>query len=234
MTAHEILHPCMQNTATSPATNFREGCVPVCVGSSFGGWQALHIAVERPEQVAGLVLIAPALDFTSRLWKSYTPEQQQHYQQQGEAPVGSRYLDGGQVMVNIEFFRKAESFLVLDRLHELNVQCPLRILHGVKVRLAVQVQLSRPQVCKQQSKLPIGMSCCLDLALRCSKMACKLTLCMAVSPPHHNTEAPYRGARRFRLDSRYSCLLLCACRTTWSLSVLHSSCLSSYPPTMWC
>ena len=39
----------------------------VLVGSSMGGWLACLVALARPERIAGLVLIAPAADFTERL-----------------------------------------------------------------------------------------------------------------------------------------------------------------------
>jgi pimeloyl-ACP methyl ester carboxylesterase len=48
----------------------------VLVGSSMGGWIACLIALARPERVAGLVLVAPAADFTDKLvWPSLKPEQ---------------------------------------------------------------------------------------------------------------------------------------------------------------
>ncbi len=45
----------------------------VLVGSSMGGWLAGHVALARPERVRGLVLIAPAADFTSALMEPQIP-----------------------------------------------------------------------------------------------------------------------------------------------------------------
>ncbi|MFX8988204.1 alpha/beta fold hydrolase, partial [Acinetobacter baumannii] len=45
----------------------------VLVGSSMGGWLATLAALARPGPVAGLVLIAPALDFTARLMRPGLP-----------------------------------------------------------------------------------------------------------------------------------------------------------------
>jgi pimeloyl-ACP methyl ester carboxylesterase len=45
------------------------------VGSSMGGWIALLLARARPERIAGLVLVAPAPDFTEDLMWAGMPEE---------------------------------------------------------------------------------------------------------------------------------------------------------------
>src|SRR5258705_8811763 len=62
----------------------------VLVGSSMGGWLALLLAraVKRraagPGSVAGLVLIAPAVDFTEELmWKNFSPDVKRQIETEG-------------------------------------------------------------------------------------------------------------------------------------------------------
>ncbi len=47
----------------------------VLVGSSMGGWIACLVSMARPERVAGLVLVAPAADFTETLMAPAIPPQ---------------------------------------------------------------------------------------------------------------------------------------------------------------
>jgi pimeloyl-ACP methyl ester carboxylesterase len=71
---------------------FERFCVgpQVVVGSSMGGWIALLLAREMAKRpaarasLAGLVLIAPAPDFTEELmWKSFSPAIRQQIETQG-------------------------------------------------------------------------------------------------------------------------------------------------------
>jgi pimeloyl-ACP methyl ester carboxylesterase len=57
----------------------------VLVGSSMGGWIACLVALARPDRVAGMVLIAPAADFTEALmWPSFSPEVRQAIERDGQ------------------------------------------------------------------------------------------------------------------------------------------------------
>ena len=63
----------------------------ILVGSSMGGWLALLLVQAlrqrreaQPASVAGLVLIAPAVDFTEELmWKRFTPEIKRELDEKG-------------------------------------------------------------------------------------------------------------------------------------------------------
>ena len=56
----------------------------IVIGSSMGGCVALLSALARPERVKGLVLIAPAPDFTEKLlWPSLPPESQKEILETG-------------------------------------------------------------------------------------------------------------------------------------------------------
>ena len=56
----------------------------VLVGSSMGAWIAALVAKARPERIAGMVLIAPAADFTHELmWQRMSPYVQQTLMREG-------------------------------------------------------------------------------------------------------------------------------------------------------
>jgi len=82
----------------------------ILVGSSMGGWIALHLALLRPERTQALVGIAAAPDFTD--W-GFTTEQAAEL---GEGPLTRAFWESGQRM------------LLLGS--EIAIDCPVRLLHG--------------------------------------------------------------------------------------------------------
>jgi pimeloyl-ACP methyl ester carboxylesterase len=108
----------------------------IVVGSSMGGWIALLLAralARRPANdamLAGLVLIAPAPDFTEELmWAEFPPEVKREIEEKGFWMRPSAYGEEPYPITRalIEDGRKN---LVLDQPIELG--CPVRILQGVQ------------------------------------------------------------------------------------------------------
>ena len=80
----------------------------VLVGSSMGGWLALHLAELRPERIIAVVGIAAAPDFTDWGFRDV-----QSAERQGMAPG---------------FWRSGQELLLLDR--QIAIDCPVRLIHG--------------------------------------------------------------------------------------------------------
>jgi pimeloyl-ACP methyl ester carboxylesterase len=107
----------------------------VLIGSSMGGWLALLLvralkARKNTGSVAGLVLIAPAVDFTEELmWKNFSPETKRQIETEGAWQRPSQYSEGAYPITRglIEDGRK---HLLLGGLIETG--CPVRILQGVQ------------------------------------------------------------------------------------------------------
>lgn len=97
------------------------------VGSSMGGWVALLAALARPEKLAGLVLIAPAPDFTERLmWPALPDHIRQAILRDGEAEMPDEGL--GPYVLTKAMFEEARNWLLLDR--PLRLSAPVHILQG--------------------------------------------------------------------------------------------------------
>src|SRR6476661_4167493 len=107
----------------------------VLVGSSMGGWLALLLARELKGRkaagsIAGLVLIAPAVDFTEELmWNKFSPEVKRQIETEGYWRRPSQYSESAYPITRglIEDGRK---HLLLGGLIETG--CPVRILQGVQ------------------------------------------------------------------------------------------------------
>ena len=99
----------------------------VLVGSSMGGWIACLAAMAAPEQVAALVLIAPAPDFTEKLM---APEMDAEAKaQMARTGVWLRPSDyGDPYPISRELLEDGARWSILDG--PVNVTAPTRILQG--------------------------------------------------------------------------------------------------------
>jgi len=112
----------------------------VLIGSSMGGWIALLLVRELRRRkaagqasagrVAGLVLIAPAVDFTEALmWQRFTPEIKKQIETKGSWQRPSEYSDEP-YLITRQLIEDGRNHLLLGGLIETG--CPVRILQGVR------------------------------------------------------------------------------------------------------
>jgi pimeloyl-ACP methyl ester carboxylesterase len=109
----------------------------ILVGSSMGGWLALLMvralrqrSPAPPASIAGLVLIAPAVDFTEELmWKRFTPAIKRELEEKGVWARPSEYAPEP-YLVTRALIEEGRSHLLLGGMIETG--CAVRILQGVE------------------------------------------------------------------------------------------------------
>jgi pimeloyl-ACP methyl ester carboxylesterase len=95
----------------------------IVLGSSMGGWIALHVALLRPERVGALVGIAAASDFTEWGFPQHLKERLAAGETlRRESPYG------GEQVTTAVFWASGQELLLLER--EIAVDCPVRLIHG--------------------------------------------------------------------------------------------------------
>jgi pimeloyl-ACP methyl ester carboxylesterase len=107
----------------------------VVIGSSMGGWMALLLAREMAKRagsrasLAGLVLIAPAPDFTERLmWNAFPPDVKKEIETKGVWLRPSQY--GEPYPITRALIEEGRNHLLLGS--AIDVGCPVRILQGAQ------------------------------------------------------------------------------------------------------
>ena len=100
----------------------------ILVGSSMGGWIALHAALERKQQVRGLVGVAAAPDFSERLmFPRMTPEQRRELEEEGLIWAHSDYFNNDYPITK-NFIHEARNHLLLDDM--ITLEKPVHLIHG--------------------------------------------------------------------------------------------------------
>ncbi|WP_370931480.1 alpha/beta hydrolase [Bartonella sp. DGB1] len=102
------------------------------IGSSLGGWISLCLAqklIKEGRKIAGILLIAPAIDFTTRLLlPSLSEKDQDTLNQQGFILYGNPW--NFMMPFTKNFIEDSKKHLLLTK--NLQFQCPIHIIHGLK------------------------------------------------------------------------------------------------------
>ncbi|MEY8837879.1 alpha/beta hydrolase, partial [Cribrihabitans sp. XS_ASV171] len=99
----------------------------IVVGSSMGGWQALLLARERPDRIAGMVTIAAAPDFTEDgWWAGFDAAQRATLEETGQVELPSDYMEP--YVVTRRMIEDGRQRLVLRA--PLSLPFPMRCLQG--------------------------------------------------------------------------------------------------------
>ncbi len=106
----------------------------VLVGSSMGGWIALRMVQELlkagESRVRGLVLIAPAPDFTTELVEpAMTGEQRRQLAEQGHFEIPSDYVDEPYIYTR-DLIEDGRANLMMNA--PIDTHCPVHVLQGMQ------------------------------------------------------------------------------------------------------
>lgn len=110
----------------------------VLVGSSFGGFMAVLATMSRRERVAGLVLVAPAIDMTERLIRQTMSSVEQTQLMREGVIYRASEGEADPYPLTRALIEDGRQFCLLDTSDAVNtpsrplidIACPIRILHG--------------------------------------------------------------------------------------------------------
>lgn len=99
------------------------------VGSSLGGWVALLLALEKPDQVAGFLGISTAADFTSFVYNDlFSDEHRAMMQREGHIEVPDCH-GGPAFRITLGLIEDGKRHLLLTR-ESIPLTCPMRMVHA--------------------------------------------------------------------------------------------------------
>ena len=103
----------------------------ILVGSSMGAWIALHVARLRPQNISGIVGLAPAVDFTEDWYQSLTAKQRTQLHEDGVLFQNSFY-DSEPYPYTRKLIEDAREWLLLKGSTTISIdkEIPVHLIHG--------------------------------------------------------------------------------------------------------
>jgi len=101
----------------------------ILAGSSMGGWIATLATLRRPSRIAGLVLVAPAADFTEDLLWPHMPDAARREVMERGLWLRPSAYDPDPYPITRTLIEDGRKHLVLGG--PIAVHCPVRVVHGM-------------------------------------------------------------------------------------------------------
>lgn len=114
--------------ALSVIDEFTEGPL-VLVGYSMGGWLAFLAALRRTERLAGLMGIAPGIDFVDWINDKLSSEENVALHRDGRVVRTSPDYPGETWITTLALIEDAENHRLLTG--PIEIDCPVRLIHGL-------------------------------------------------------------------------------------------------------
>tara|TARA_A100000164_G_scaffold195566_1_gene173429 strand:+ start:218 stop:1000 length:783 start_codon:yes stop_codon:yes gene_type:complete len=102
----------------------------VLIGSSMGSWIMMLAALARPERVAGLIGLASAPDFTEDLiLRKLSNSEKFELETNGFINILNKHGDEEPYRIGKKFLKESSDQLLLRT--PVNLNCPIRLIHGI-------------------------------------------------------------------------------------------------------
>ena len=98
----------------------------IIIGSSMGGWISLIVTKKNLNHIHGVIGIASAPDFIVEQWDKLSKNEQLEFKKRGSMFFPDP--DHGDYEVSYKFVNDGFNNLLLN--NEINIKCPIRLLHG--------------------------------------------------------------------------------------------------------
>lgn len=105
----------------------------ILVGSSLGGWVMLLVAMERPDQIKGLIGVATAVEYLTRQYDQLPDSSKRQVESTGKWVIPSEYSPSEPYILDFHVIQEARKH-ILPESEMYPIHCPVRLLHGKEDR----------------------------------------------------------------------------------------------------